>query len=332
MLSRVADSIYWMSRYIERAENLARFIDVTFNLMLDMPANSNEPWQPLIQASGDHERFAEEYGQATQENVLKFLTFDESYPNSILRCLYSARENARSIREVISSEMWEQLNLFYHNVRNAAQSKDQILNSPIEFFQEIKLASHLFKGITDSTMSRGEGWNFSRLGRLLERADKTSRILDVKYYILLPNVSDVGTPTDDLQWQAVLRSVSGIEMFRQKYHGITPQRVVQFLLTDRQFPRAIHYAIVQAERALHNIAGTPLDSYRSSAERRLGMLRSEFSFAEVQQIINNGLHEFIDELQQKLNDIDDAIHETFIEMRPVTAAEEVTAGQTQSQG
>jgi uncharacterized alpha-E superfamily protein len=184
MLSRVADSVYWMSRYIERAENVARFVDVNLQLMLDLAGDTVEQWRPLVDTTGDRLVFVERYGQATRSNVVDFLTRDTQYPNSIMSCLHLARENARSVREVISSEMWEQVNKFFLMVRQAA-SGGHIQDDPHAFFAEVKDASHLFAGITDATMSHNEGWHFSRLGRLLERADKTSRILDVKYFILL---------------------------------------------------------------------------------------------------------------------------------------------------
>jgi uncharacterized alpha-E superfamily protein len=318
MLSRVADSIYWMARNVERVENLARFIDVTLNLMLDLPQGSAEQWLPLVSITGDYELFAKRYGVANQETVIKFLAFDAEYPHSIISCLHHARENARSVRETISSEMWEQLNLFYYTVMDAAISQEA-WESPQDFFHDIKQASHLFKGITDGTMSHGEGWHFARLGRLIERADKTSRILDVKYFILLPAVQDVGTPIDDLQWSAVLRSVSGFEMYRKRHHGITPERVVDFLLLDREFPRAIHYCVSEAEESLHSITGTPMGTFRNVAERRLGRLRAELSFASVSEILSGGLHQFIDELQNKLNSVGEGIHETFVALRPAEA-------------
>lgn len=324
MLSRVADAIYWTSRYVERAENLSRFVDVTLNLQLECGSDAGDLWPSLVQVTGDQAWFADRYGLATPDSVLNFLTFDLEYPHSILSCLKAARENARSIRETISSEMWEQLNQFYQTLR-AAESDPQIRQAPHDFFQEIRVQSHLFKGLTDSTMSRGEGWNFARLGRLLERADKTSRILDVKYYILLPKVHDVDSTIDDLQWQAVLRSVSGFEMYRQQHHGITPHKVVDFLLLDRSFPRAIHYAVIAAERAIHAITGTPPDTYRNTAEMRLGQLRAELAYANVGDIINTGLHEYLDGLQTRLNTVDDAIHETFVAMRPATSPEVMTA-------
>src|SRR5260221_13799655 len=203
MLARVADSIYWMSRYVERAENVARFIEVNLNLMLDLPVGCAQQWQPLVENTGDATEFARRCGRATQRNVIQFLTFDHENPNSIRSCVRGARENARSVREIISSEMWEQLNQFYLMV-NSAATRPGGLADPHEFFTAVKMASHLFVGVSAATMTHGESWHFSRLGRLLERADKTSRILDVKYFILLPTVADVGTAFDDLQWAAVL--------------------------------------------------------------------------------------------------------------------------------
>ena len=235
MLSRVADSIYWMGRYVERAENVARFVDVNLNLMLDAPDGSGQQWQPLVFTTGDHEDFAKHYGEATQQNVIQFLTFDRDNPNSIVSCLRAARENARSVREIISSEMWLQLNKFYLMV-NSAATNPKGLESPHEFFTEVKLLSHLFTGVTDATMTHGEPWHFRQLGRELERADKTSRILDVKYFILLRSVSDVGTAFDDVQWAAVLRSTSSFEMYRKRHGRILPKKVVEFLVLDRNFP------------------------------------------------------------------------------------------------
>lgn len=327
MLSRVADSIYWMTRYIERAENLARFVDVTFGLMLDVPHNSAEQWQPLVSTTGDEVWFAERYGAASREKVIQFLTFDSDYSSSILSCVRNARENARSIRETISSEMWEHLNHLYFTVLDASVDQD-IVHSPRDFLDEIKLANHLFTGITDNTMSHGEGWHFVRLGRYLERADKTSRILDVKYFILLPKIEDVGTPLDDLHWSAVLRSVSGFEMYRKRHRGIMPDRVVGFLILDRLFPRSIMHCVNAANDSLHAISGSPIGTFWNSAEKRMGQLRSELAYTTVDDIMSAGLHEFLDSLQSKLNDVGAAMYETFIAMEsePAPEAEAVLSG------
>ena len=205
MLSRVANSVYWMGRYFERAENVARFVDVNLNLMLDVSPAYGEQWEPLVRTTGDHRAFVERYGKPTQEKVMHFLTFDDQNQNSILSCLTKARENARSVREIVSSEMWEQINRAYLFVSNEA-SKRTYMETPHDFYNEVRLSGHLFSGLTDATMSHSEAWHFIRMGRLLERADKTSRIVDVKYYILLPAVEDVGSPLDDLQWAALLKS------------------------------------------------------------------------------------------------------------------------------
>jgi uncharacterized alpha-E superfamily protein len=318
MLSRAADAVYWMSRYIERAENVARFIDVNLNLMLDLPVGTSEQWAPLVHTTGDLLLFQQRYGQATKENVEAFLTFDTDNPNSILSCLRMARENARSVREIISSEMWEQVNTFYLTVR-AAASEGRVMEAPHQFFTEVKMASHLFVGITDATMSHGEGWHFGRMGRLLERADKTSRILDVKYFILLPAVADVGTPFDDIQWAAVLKSASAFEMYRKRHGRLVPDRVADFLILDREFPRAMHDCIVKAEESLHAISGSPLGTFQNLAEQGLGRLRSELDYAQIQEIIASGLHEFLDAFQAKLNRVGNAICETFFALRPVAS-------------
>ncbi|MYF99767.1 alpha-E domain-containing protein [Candidatus Poribacteria bacterium] len=325
MLSRVAESIYWMSRYIERAENVARFVDVNLQLILDQPTGMQAQWDPLVATTGDDEVFEERYGEATREAVLKFLSFDTENPNSIISCLRAARENARSIRENISSEMWEQLNDAYLMVTET--SEEWAMAEPHQFFTDIKVASHLFMGQTDNIMSHSEGWHFCQLGRLIERADKTSRIVDVKYFILLPSVSDVNTPFDDIQWGALLHSASAFEMYRKTHGLIAPNKVVAFLLLDREFPRSVLYCISKAEESLHAISGTPLETFSNSAEQGLGQLRSEFAYAQVDQILHSGLHEFLDAFQTKLNDVGEDIYKTFFALRPVNG--ESTQSQSQ---
>ena len=330
MLSRVAESVYWMSRYVERAENVARFTGVNFQLTLDAPSSADQQWLPLVNTSGDHEDFAKRYGAATQENVLHFLLTDPKNPNSILSCLRAARENARTVREIISSEMWLQLNTFYL-LMNTAAADPRRLGSPQELLEEVKLASHLFTGITNATMTHGEAWHFSRLGRMLERADKTSRILDVKYFILLRTVADIGTPFDDIQWAAVLRSASAFEMYRKCHGRISPCGVVEFLLLDREFPRAIQYCLTEARNSLHAISGTPLGMFRYPAERLVGQLCSDLAFAAVDEIIDEGLHEYLDELQGSVNQIGAGIHETFFAFKTPQPANRKRKEMMQSQ-
>jgi uncharacterized alpha-E superfamily protein len=308
MLSRVADSVFWMSRYVERAENVARFIDVHHNLTLDLGEELGDQWGSLVYTTGDHELFFKAYGEVCRENVLKFLAFDEKNPNSIVSCLSRARENARTAREIISSDMWEELNRFYLLVRDAVRED---LVGDYEFFARVKRASHLLIGTTDATMSHGEAWHFARLGRLLERADKTSRIVDVKYFILLPKASDVGSSLDVVQWSALLRSASALEMYRRIHGRIVPSRVVDFLALDRSFPRSIRYCVCGAERSLHAVTGTPDGGFGNRAEQELGKLRSGLDFTSIDDIIAQGLHEFIDGIQSCLNRVGEAIFNCF---------------------
>jgi uncharacterized alpha-E superfamily protein len=330
MLSRVADSLYWMSRYVERAENVARFIDVNLTLMLDAPDELGQQWLPLVNTTGDHEDFKKRYREATQENVIHFLTFDPENSNSILSCLRAARENARSVREIISSEMWLHLNKFFLMVKSAADAKQAETGS--EFFGEVRSSSQLFSGVMNATMTHGEAWHFCRLGRMIERADKTSRILDVKYFILHRKVEDVGTPIDDIQWAAVLRSASASEMYRKKHGRITPRGVADFLLLDHEFPRAVQYCLMEARGSVHAISGTPLGSFRHPPEKLLGLLCSELSYSSVDEIIASGLHEYIDHLQDKLNEIGNGIHETFFALKsPVSRKTDVRRVSSASQ-
>ena len=329
MLSRVAESIYWMSRYIERAENVARFVDVNLQLLLDQPAGIQAQWEPLVATTGDDALFSDKYGEPTHETVIKFLTFDSENPNSIISCLRAARENARSIRENISSEMWEQINDTYLMVTETPE--EWTMNEPHQFFTDIKIASQLFIGQTDNIMSHSEGWHFCQLGRLIERADKTSRILDVKYFILLPSAVDVNTSYDDIQWGALLHSASAFEMYRRTHGMISPNNVVHFLLLDRDFPRSVLYCIRNAEESLHAISGTPIETFSNPAEQGLGQLHSEFAYTQVDQILNTGLHEFLDAFQSKLNLVGEDIYKTFFALRPVEGISTVSQSQSQRQ-
>jgi len=329
LLSRVADAIYWMARYIERAENVARYIGVNLNLQLDLPMNPAQQWQSLIDTSGDGEAFLKRHEDANQHNVIDFLTFDTENPNSIFSCLRAARENARSVRETISSEMWEQVNAMYLHM--AGQNLKIGYEWLPEFFRQLRLSSHLFQGITDATMTHNEAWHFTRLGRKLERADKTSRILDVKYFILLPSLRDVGTPYDDIHWSAVLKSVSGLEMYRKKYGRISPRNIVEFLVMDRNFPRSIHFCISRADASLRAITGTEAGTFQHPSERLMGLLRADLDFTPVDQILAGGLHGYLDGLQIKINDIDNALLSDFVEWRPQTQSQSQSQSQNQSE-
>lgn len=310
MLSRVADAIYWASRYVERAENVARFVNVNLDLMLDSPMADRPSWAPLVQITGDHTLFEERYGEYTPENVTRFLTFERDYPNSIASAVYAARENARTVREIISREMWESLNELYLIVKQASQYALPP-EEMADFYDQVKQAGIRFAGATDATLSHGEAWRFCRLGRMLERADKTSRILDVKYYILLPELGDVGTTIDQVGWKALLNSASALQMYRQQHHIITPRSVAQFLIFDDEFPRSIRHCVSRMQEALHRITGTPIGSYTNAAERLVGQLKCELDYSEIDDVMSIGLHEYLDRIQLTMNKVGAAITERF---------------------
>ncbi|MEZ6046480.1 MAG: alpha-E domain-containing protein [Planctomycetaceae bacterium] len=326
MLSRVAESVYWMSRYLERAENVARFIDVNYNLTLGESDSLGNQWAPLVYTTGDQDDFEERFGEPTREKVLKFLLFDEQNPNSILSCASYARENARTIREIVPSVVWEQLNKFFMMVRSAA-GFTATLDQPQEFCERVRLASHMLVGATDATMSHGEAWHFSRVGRLLERADKTSRIVDVQYYILLPDARDVGSALDVVRWSALLKSASALVMYRRQHGKIEPERVADFLILDRHFPRAMHFCLGRALESLRSVTGSSTGTFSNLSEQRMGRLCSNMDYTTIQDIIQQGLHQYIDDFQNQLNMVGDAIRDDFFTFKQKLSS----ATQTQTQ-
>ena len=317
MLSRVANSIYWMCRYIERAENVARFIGVNLNLLLDMPLDEGNHWEPLVMTTGDQHIFEKQYPNYDKESVIRFLTFDRDYPNAILTCLAAARENGRSIREIISSDMLEHLNNFYLELADKG-SPEFALADPHRFFKIIQMRSHLFTGLMDCTMSHGEAWNFARIGMMIERADKTSRILDVKYFMLLPRADLVNTPYDNIQWSAVLKSASALEMFRKRHHQVIPRSVADFLIFDNQFPRSIRHCVAKAKICLQRINGSTSGLPQNPAEKQLGRLEADLTYTDIDEVIESGMHEYLDNLQTRLNRVDAAIGTTFFNTKPIS--------------
>ena len=308
MLSRVADSLYWINRYVERAENISRFVEVSQAMALDCPPGSAEPWLPLIDAGGDRELFDTLFPGATPENVIQFLVREPKNPSCVVNCLASARENARQIRDVITTEMWEQINGFYW----ALQEQEYWQQPPQEQLREIRRACQLFYGITDATLSRDLSWQFSRLGRLLERADKTTRILDVKYFLLLPSSEVVGGVLDELQWIALLRTAGAYQMFRQSQQkAIAPDAVAAFLLLDPIFPRSVRYCLGRIRDSLQIVRGQRVPGPPDDLECRIGLVLARWSYTRIEELITNGLHEAIDHLQQDLNKLHTLIEQRY---------------------
>jgi uncharacterized alpha-E superfamily protein len=298
---------------------VARFISVNLNLLLDMPSEQERHWEPLIMITGDQALFENSCPDCGQEAVIRFLTFDRNYPNSILSCLAAARENGRSIREIISSEMWEHLNNFYLELVDP-QSTTMALSDPHRFFKIIQMRSHLFTGLMDCTMSHGEAWNFARIGMMIERADKTSRILDVKYFMLLPRADLVNSPIDNIQWTAVLKSASAFEMFRKEHHQITPRSVADFLIFDRHFPRSIRHCVNKSKICLQRINGGDSGSAPNAAEKQLGRLEADLAYGDIDEVIARGMHEYLDNLQVRLNQIDTAVGSSYYNIKPAPEA------------
>jgi uncharacterized alpha-E superfamily protein len=312
MLSRVADSLYWINRNVERAENISRFVEVSEAMALDCPPGSAEPWLPLIDACGDRELFDKLYPDGQPDDVVRFLVREEGNPSSIINCIAVARENARQIREVITTEMWEQINDLYWTL----QESDTFWGQPLqEQLREIRRACQLFYGITDATLSRDLSWHFSRLGRLIERADKTSRILDVKYFLLLPTPEDVGGVLDELQWISLLRCTGAYQMFRQsQQQGITPKAVAEFLLLDPIFPRSMRYCLEGINRALGVIRGNPVPGPPDDLECLSGLMLASWSYVRIDELMAQGLHEAIDHFQRDLNRLHARIEDRYFVM------------------
>jgi uncharacterized alpha-E superfamily protein len=315
MLSRVADSLYWMSRYIERAENNARIAEVNLQLLLDLTnqpeADPQQQWNPIISSLEENELFASLYKEPDGRAAIDFVGLQKKNPNSIYSSIASARENARTTREQISSEMWEQINKLYLFVTSEA-ARQLVRSSPYEFFNLIIRGSHLFQGISDATMTHGEGWDFISIGKLIERADCTSRLLDVKYHILLPSGERVGGNVDTIQWMSVLRSCSALEAYRKAYvDQVAPWKVAEFLILHAEFPRSIRFCVESLDAALHRISRSNETHYANEAERLAGRLRSDLRYATVGDIFRFGLHQYLEEIQKRLVEISDAMHEAY---------------------
>ena len=324
MLSRVAESMFWMSRYIERAENTARLLDVNYHLLLDLSQIAPEAmpnyWESLVQVGQDEARFAGIHDHYDSRTVTDFLVFNRENPNSIYSCLALARENARGIIESISSEMWEQVNNLYHYLQRSGPDVAQ--TDPYNYYKEIRNGSHLFQGITDSTLAHGEGWDFVQAGRYLERADNTARLIDVRFHLLAPPDTPAGAP-DVIQWMAVLKSCSALEAFRKVYlANIAPDPILAFLLLDRTFPRSVYFSVAATQDALWRISGSRRRNYRNNADRLVGKLEAELTYTTLEDITRTGLHPYLEDLEHRLTIIGEEIYNVYFAYRDALAEPE----------
>lgn len=314
MLSRVANTLYWMVRYVERADNLARLIDVNQQLLLDFESLDSERlrgfWHPIILATGDEEAFNKIYDEAGSQEVIRFLTDDPKNPNCITSCIAIARENARTVRDQLSDELWEELNSLYLFTRSEEAGR-LIESDPSRYYENIRRSAVTFLGVAASTTTRNEAWEFMDLGRHLERADKTTRFLDVSSYLSQDAEGLEPASPGTLHWTAILRSCSAMGAFRALQREITPRSVSDFLIFSKDFPRSVRYCIDKVDHSLHVISGTPRGSFSNEAEREAGRLLSDLNYGSVDSI-ETGLHAYLDTLQARFNHIGEEIFETYV--------------------
>jgi uncharacterized alpha-E superfamily protein len=320
VLARIAENVYWLARHLERAENTARLISVNTNLLLDMPSGYAPGWQPLIDITGSRELFQVRGGRADERSIVQFLIADSDNPGSIAASLKSASENARTLRDVLPIEAWELLNRFFHEFTEQLTtmlSKRMRFN----FLKRIVLNSQTLTGVLEGTMNRNDPYTFLMLGRNLERADMTSRIVDVRSAQLLPAAPAELRPFDTIQWMSVLKSLSGYQMYRlSRRTRIRRADVLEFVLHDDEFPRACLFCLKQIERCL-------LALPRSSAEalEALGAACGFLGETEVGALDQAALHELIDQLQLRINGVHAGIAHTYFPShtgaRPVRQAQ-----------
>ena len=355
MLSRVADSLYWINRYVERADNFARFLEISIALALDSGDEVRSLWQPLIEASGEAELFRERYLICNGANCCDFLARRVDNPSSIVSCLAAARENARQIRDRITTEMWEQLNELHWQLQ-ASSFWEQPLQ---EVLRDIRRGCELFYGVMDATQSRDQAWEFGLLGRWMERADKTSRLLDANWLLSeAPHegaTASLSSPVlEELHWTGVLRCLGGYQMYRQ--HAVAPisaTSVSAYLLLDARFPRSVRHCITAINGCLRGLLEDPrrreqlqhLDqllnrlSDSGTTRRRLyrlgadlperarelsqdgadddlewlgGLLEARWSHLAIEELLSDGIHASIDELQSDLNHLDERLHNRYL--------------------
>lgn len=312
MLSRTADNLFWTGRNVERAENTARMLDVTYRnaLLPTAGALPDAEWGVPLQVGGTYNGFLKRHELTTSRTVIEYLALDPTNVSSIYACLHAARENARAARSTITSEMWESINDTWLEMR--AQTWETIEARGLSrFFDWVKERSHLFRGVADGTMLRDNSYMFLRLGRFLERGDNTARMLDVKYHLLLPEGEQVGGAVDYYQWGALLRSLSAFRAYKRLFHDtITPLRVADLLILQPGIPRSLHSCYREVENVFRDLR----DMYRRDYEcfRMAGETYSRLRYARVEAIFQTGLHEFLDDFIERNDALGGQISNDFM--------------------
>jgi uncharacterized alpha-E superfamily protein len=337
MISRVAEQCFWMSRYFERAESTARILEVNETLLLDFHVPLEQQWKPLLIISGIHDY----PGPLDGESVQHHMTWDAANPSSIASSLAAARENARIIREVISTDMWERINYYYLWIQSPAAHSLYERNRS-DFYNQIKRINQLILGISEGTMSHGETWEFYLLGKYLERSSQTARTLDVKYHVLLPTPEHVGTPVDHAHWTAILKSCSGYEPFlKRRLMGELGHSVAEFLIFDPLFPRSVRFCLNQCRKAVHAISGRATSQPGNEVEHALDSLLRWVNLIKIDDLVRAGLHQELTSVINRVHEIAVGVHRTYFDVRieyepsaaakPPGAEASVAPTQTQTQ-
>jgi uncharacterized alpha-E superfamily protein len=307
MLPRIADSLFWIGRYMERADNTARILDVNYHMLLEQPPDTYKlRWDPLIAVTGERERFYKSHEEASAQTAFEFLGYAEDNPNSIGQCIVNARENARTIRDRISRELWEDINSLYYKITKLRDDGESLSR----FCDAVKRGGHRFHGVCDATLARDEGWHFVEAGCVLERAEMTARILDVHYHQLM-EVPQILNESRSHLWMAVLKSVAAYEFYKRQYGQIEPARVAQLLLLDARHPRSVRFNLSALQGSLHAISGSIPGSYANEAERLTGRVHERLTYDSIEEIFDGGLHDYLTDLQDTCLNIGEQVTRAY---------------------
>ncbi|MCR8923424.1 alpha-E domain-containing protein [Dasania sp. GY-MA-18] len=305
MLSRVVEMIYWTARYLERTENLARLINVNSNLLLDLPKSIAPGWEPLINITGTRESYLEQHDDFNERTVLAYLVNQNNSPSSLAKALSGARESARTIRDVIPRESWEQINALYLYAKDNS-NKVFVKSQRFEYLNNIILRCQTLNGLFAGTMNQDEGYSFLLIGRNLERADMTTRIIDVRSADLLADENQSLQPFDLIQWMSVLKSLSAYQMYRRSMQvKINRSAVLKFLFQSEVFPRAPYHCIAKVEFSTMDLPNN------EAPLRLIGRVKRDLIDTDVGNLEQEALHEYIDQLQLSFINIGDAFSEQY---------------------
>ena len=312
MLSRTADNLFWMARYVERAENMARILDVGYRMgQLPQQVDSDDTalWQPALTIAGQFPAFSKKYSTISTGSVIAYMALDPDNPASIFTCLSNARENARAERNAITAEMFESINATWLEIKELSYA-NVVETGFREFFEWVKERSHLFRGVTLGTMLQGEAFTFNRLGTFIERGDNTARLLDVKHHMLAPEKESVDEAVDYYQWGALLRSLSAFKAYRSTYRDtIRARSVAELLVLNNDFPRSLHHCMGVVADLLAAVAP------KAESTRRAGEIHARLHYGQISDINRSGLHTFLTEFIENNAAVTEQIAKDFL-LRP----------------